>query len=89
MKGAHLHRLRSYQSRHAAAHLVGGFVGERQSHNLVRGDAAGDEVGDPVSDHPGLATARPREHQERAFDVRGRQPLRLVEGVEVHGAGSN
>ena len=80
----HFDRLRADERRHPAAHLVGGFVGERQGHDGVGRHPLQDEVGDPVGDDTRLAAARPRKHQERAVHVGGCPTLGCIEAVELH-----
>ena len=78
VEGAHLHRLRPDQVGHAPAHLVGGLVGEGECHDRGGGHADRDEVGHAMGDDPGLAAARPCQHQQRPLDMGGGGTLRLV-----------
>ena len=52
------------------AHLLGGLVGEGDREDLVRPrPAGGQKPGDAVGQDPGLARARPGQHQQRALAV--------------------
>ena len=61
----------------ATAHLVGGFVGERDGEDRRRRDALVDEVGDAVGEHPRLARSGAGDHQQR--------PTAMDDSVELVG----
>ncbi len=61
-------------------HLLRRPAGEGEEENPVRGDALGDEVGDPIGEGPRLARSRAGHDEEGAFAVGHRLPLG---GVEV------
>jgi hypothetical protein len=82
VKGPHLDGLRPDQFGHPAPHLVGGLVGEGERHNRGGGHPHGDQVGHALGDDPGLAAARPCQHQQRPLDVGGGLTLGLVQAVE-------
>ena len=70
------------QAFEAVLHLARGLVGEGDREDLVRRDAVHrDEVGDAVDDDPGFPASGPGEDQQRAVDVRRREPLGIVEIV--------
>ena len=67
----------------ALAHLGGGLVGEGDGEDLAGLHAAGgQQVGDPVGEHPGLARARPGDDEQRAALVQDRLALLRVEPLE-------
>ena len=66
-----------------AAHLPGRLVGEGDRQDLLGAHpAGGDDVGDAMGQHPGLAAAGPSEDQEGAVRGRHRLALGRVEGGE-------
>ena len=79
MERAEPHAVARGQLGHAALHLVGRLVGERQRQDLRRRHAAFQQVGDAVRDDAGLAAARPGQHQQRPVAVRHRFALRFGE----------
>jgi len=85
MESQHPHAARAaaQQQLDALAHLLGRLVRERDREQLVRPRlAAVDQVGDPVGEHAGLATAGAGEDQQRAVNVRDGLALRWVEALE-------
>ena len=66
----------------ALAHLVGGLVGEGDGHDLPGLDAGGDQVGDPMGEHPRLAAAGAGQDQQRTDWVRHRLALRRVQALQ-------
>jgi hypothetical protein len=52
---------------HTFSHLLGGFVGESNSQNAVRVDAAFDEVEDPVNNCLCLSGSRASQNEEGAI----------------------
>ena len=73
------------QIRHAAAHFVGGLVGEGHGEDFVgEGFARSDQVGDPLDDHARLPRSGPRQDQERSFHGEDRLLLSRIEGVQGH-----
>ena len=79
MERAEPHAVARGQLGHAALHLVGRLVGEREGQNLRRRHAAFEQVGDAVRNDAGLAAARPGQHQQRPVAVRHGLALRLGE----------
>ena len=75
--------------RHPLAHLARRLVGEGDGEDLVGKSAARkQDVGEAGGEHPGLAGARPRQHQHRPLGRFHRLALRLVQAIEVaHAAG--
>jgi hypothetical protein len=68
---------------HAPPHLLRRLVGEGDGEHVAGGHALdGEEVGDPVRDHTGLAAARAGEHEEGPLRSRHRFPLRVIERSE-------
>ncbi len=68
---------------HPAAHLPRRLVGEGYRQDLLgTHTAGGDDVGDAMGEHPGLATAGAREDQEGAVRGLHRLALGRVEGGE-------
>ena len=70
------HRLgaRADEGAHPLLHLAGGLVGEGDRQDLTRvRPAGGEQVGDPVGQHPGLARAGAGDDQQRRAR-RGRRP---------------
>ena len=71
------------QGRRPAGHLAGRLVGERDGQDLAGRDAAlGQQVGDPVGEHPGLARARPGHDEQRAALVHDGSALLRVQPVQ-------
>ena len=71
------------QALDALAHLGGRLVGEGDGDDLVRTrQSLGDQIGDAMGDHPGLARAGAGKDQQRAFGVTNRVLLLCVEGGE-------
>jgi len=65
---AHPHHLRARpdERRDAFLHLAGGLVGERDGEDLAGLDMPfGEQVGDPMREHAGLAGARARDDEQR------------------------
>ena len=77
MERAEPHPLARRELGHAALHLVGRLVGEREGQDLRRPDAAFEQVGDAMRDDARLAAARPGQHQQRPVAVRHGLALRL------------
>ena len=74
------------QGLQALAHLRGGLVGERDGEDLPGAHAlVRDHVRDAVREHPRLARARAREHEQRAARALHGLALRGVEAGKVHG----
>ena len=66
------------------AHLAGGLVRERDREDLVRlHPDRGDQVGDAVGEHAGLARAGAGDHEQWALRVQDGLPLRRVQIGEV------
>src|SRR5262249_40860018 len=74
----------SEQGKDAVAHLAGGAVGERQTEDMPRGDAAADGVSGAVSDDGRLAGAGGSEDEKGATEVRDGLALLFVKVVEPH-----
>ena len=73
------------QRRDPLAHLVRGLVGERNRQHLARRRLAlGQDVGDTISDHAGLAGAGAGENQNRAVGGEYRGALLRIQIVEIH-----
>ena len=71
------------QARDAGGHLAGRLVRERDRQDLPRcHPALGQQVGDPVREHPGLPRSCPRDDQQRPAGVGHGSPLLRVEAVE-------
>ena len=68
--------------RDAVAHLLRGFVGERDGENGFCGHAVGNQICHAISDRAGLAGAGAGEDQHRAFGGFGGQPLFGVQFIE-------
>jgi hypothetical protein len=68
------------------AHLTGGFVGERDRHDVARRNLANlDEIGHAVRQHARLAGTRAGQHQHRAVGrFHGLALLRVQVGEQVH-----
>ena len=74
------------------AHLRRRLVGEGDREDLPRpGGAGGEQVGDPVGEHAGLAGAGPGQHQQGPLAVHDRLALGRVESrqqpLDAVGAG--
>ncbi len=68
---------------HPLLHLAGGLVGERDRDDLGRVNlAGGQQVSDPVGQHPGLAGAGAGHDQQGRPSVDNRVALRAVEALE-------
>ena len=64
-------------------HLAGRLVGEGDGQDLVRRHVPrGQQVGDPVGEHPGLARARAGHDKQRAALVHDGSALLRIESVE-------
>ena len=66
----------------ALAHLGGGFVRKCERQNRPSRHALLHEVRDPPRDDARLARARRSQHEHRAFESRGRGPLRIGEPLK-------
>lgn len=66
----------------AFAHLVGSFIGERDSENAFAGRALLDHVGNAVGDDARLAGARACENQHWAIDGEDSFALLGIQGVQ-------
>ena len=78
-----LHRL-AHQPAHAVLHLARGLVGEGHGQDLVRTGRPGhQQMRDPRGQGPGLARARPRQHQHRTVERQHRLPLRRVQPLQI------
>jgi hypothetical protein len=76
-------RLRADQRGDAGGHLAGRLVGEGDGQDLVRRDVArGEQVRDPVGEHPGLPRARAGHDEQRAALVYHGSTLLRIESVE-------
>ena len=74
---------RADQRGDAGGHLPGRLVGEGDGQDLVRRDIArGEQVGDPVGEHPGLPGARAGHDEQRAALVHHGSTLLRIESVE-------
>ena len=70
----------------ALLHLARGLVGEGDGEDLPRpGLAGGEDMGEPGGEHPRLAGARARQHQDRPLGRQHRFALRFVEAGEIGG----
>jgi hypothetical protein len=72
-------RHRATQRHQALAHLARRLVGEGDRQDLPRRDPAVEEPRDPVHQHPGLARAGARQHQQRSVAMFHRRPLLAIE----------
>ncbi len=82
MEGADPHRPRpgTDQRGDPLLHLVRGLVGERDREDLASADLAhGQQIGDPVREHPCLARSRARDHEQRRTGMDDRGPLLRVQ----------
>ena len=70
----------------ALPHLARGLVGERDADDAIGWYAQADEVLNAVGDHPRLARAGAREHEQRAVDALDGGALTRVEMAQVHRA---
>ena len=66
----------------AAAHLLGGLVGEGQGEDLLARGRLGQQSGDAMGDHAGLSAARPGQDQQGAFDVQNGLALGVGQSFE-------
>ena len=85
VEGRHPHPVgpRPDQADDPLAHLAGGLVGERDGQDLARAHVAGgQQVGDPVGQHPGLAGAGAGHDEQRAALVDDGLALLRVEPLE-------
>ncbi len=74
---------RADQHGHPRCHLAGRLVGEGDGQDLARQDVPrGEQVGDPVGQHPGLPGPRARHDEQRAARVDHRSPLLRVQPVQ-------
>jgi hypothetical protein len=79
----HAGRLRAEQPADALSHLAGGLVGERDRENVFRIDAVVlDQMRDARREHAGLARARTRQHEHRAFEMQHRFALGRIEAAK-------
>ena len=79
---------RTDQRLHPLAHLLGRLVGEGDGQDLERGHALlGDEPGDAMGQHPGLARPGAGHDEQRAARVGDRLGLDGVEAGEQVGLG--
>ncbi len=68
---------------HPGGHLTGGLVGKGDGQDLARQHVPlGEQVGDPVGQHPGLARAGAGHDQQRAAGVDDGRPLLRIEPVQ-------
>ena len=68
----------------ALAHLARGLVGEGDGEDLAGpGAAQGEDMGEARDEHPGLARAGAREHQDRPVDSLDGRSLSRVQMVEI------
>ena len=68
----------------ALLHFLSRFIGKGNGQNMPRRYAVVDQIGDPVRQRPGLAAACARQNQYRAFQRFRRQPLFLIQSVQIH-----
>ena len=82
----HLLGDRSHQGGDPLLHLVGRFVSEGDGEDLERRHAGlGDEPGDPVGEHAGLARSGPGNDQQGAIAVGDGLALDWVQAGEIEG----
>ena len=80
-----LRRVVADQRRDPLAHLAGGLVGERDRQHLEwRRLALGQDVGDTVGQHAGLARAGAGQDEDRAVGGEHRGALFRIQFVEIH-----
>jgi hypothetical protein len=82
VEGGHPHQpgARADQRGHPLLHLAGRLVGERDRDDLARVDVPlGQQVRDPVGQHPGLAGAGTGHDEQRRTGVHDRLPLWAVQ----------
>ena len=82
MKGTRPSPIVGSQFLESLAHLVRGFVGKRQRHDVVGWNIVGDHVGDAMGDHTGFTTAWPSENQQWPMNLRNGSTLILVQRIE-------
>ena len=80
----HLFAFFAGQGGDALLHFLGRFIGKGDGQNMPGRYAVVNQIGDPVRQRPGLAAARSRQNQYRAFQRFRRQPLFLVQSVQIH-----
>ena len=73
-------RFPACQTIQSRPHLVGGLVRERQGHDLLVGDALGQQVGDAMRDDTRLPRAGPGQDQQRSLHVLHRLALSVGQG---------
>ena len=80
----HLFAFFAGQGGDALLHFLSRFIGKGDGQNMPGRYAVVNQIGDPVRQRPGLAAARSRQNQYRAFQRFRRQPLFLVQSVQIH-----
>ena len=86
MEGAdpHLLTLFAGEGGDALLHFLGRFIGKGDGQDMPRRYAVVDQVGHPIRQRPGLSAACTRQNQYRAFQRFRRQPLFLIQSVQIH-----
>ena len=86
VEGTHRHRARRLAGQlvHALLHLVRGFVGEGDGQDGLGRNSSGNQVRDPVRDHPRLPRPGARQHQQRPIAVEHRRALLRVQMRQIH-----